>query len=165
MLHPTQWTVDPRYYPPCYLMNAAYPMTYSYNPSLYYGPMTYCCYPQPSMPYPINNSSYGPNYPACMSTARLNQTFRTLWEQHVFWTRELIISIAMDLPDQPQVTERLLRNVPDMADVFRNYYGNDIATQFSKLFKEHLILAAQLVQESKAGNSQVAAETEKKWLP
>ncbi|AIQ14457.1 acetylglutamate kinase [Paenibacillus durus] len=86
-----------------------------------------------------------------------------LWEQHVAWTRMLIISIAAGLPDEAQVTERLLRNVPDMAAVIKRYYGDEIASRFSALMKEHLVLAAQLVKAAKAGNTQAAAEAEKKW--
>ena len=48
---------------------------------------------------------------------QLNQEFRTLWEQHVAWTRMLIISIAEGLRDEKQVTDRLLRNADDMAAV------------------------------------------------
>ncbi|WP_220038275.1 hypothetical protein, partial [Pseudomonas syringae] len=59
----------------------------------------------------------------CISKAELelNQIFRTLWEQHVAWTRMLIISIAEGLSDEVLVTERLLRNPVDMAAVFRHY--------------------------------------------
>ncbi|TMV46437.1 acetylglutamate kinase [Paenibacillus mesophilus] len=88
---------------------------------------------------------------------------RTLWEQHVAWTRMLIISIASDLPDEALVTKRLLRNPPDMAAVFRRYYGDEIASQFNKLFTDHLVIPARLVKAAKAGDQKAAAEEEKKW--
>jgi hypothetical protein len=75
----------------------------------------------------------------------------------------LIISIAAGLPDEDLVTERLLRNPPDMAAVFRRYYDDGIASRFSSLMRDHLVLAAQLVKAAKASNSQAAAEAEKKW--
>jgi hypothetical protein len=75
----------------------------------------------------------------------------------------LIISIAASLPDEALVTERLLRNPPDMANVFRRYYGDEIAARFSSLMRDHLVLAAQLVKAAKAGNNQAATEAEKKW--
>ncbi|RKN85616.1 hypothetical protein [Paenibacillus ginsengarvi] len=75
----------------------------------------------------------------------------------------LIISIAEELRDEEFVTNRLLRNPSDMAAVFKRYYGDKIATQFNSLMREHLVLAAQLVKAAKAGNSQAAAEIEKKW--
>lgn len=126
--------------------------------------MNYVPYAQTSVPYlrnepvPLQHSGF-----ISKAEAELNQTFRTLWEQHVAWTRMLIISIAADLPDQAPVTERLLRNPPDMAAVFRRYYGDKIASQFSSLFRDHLVIAAQLVKAAKAGNSRAAAEAEKRW--
>ncbi|WP_240420823.1 acetylglutamate kinase [Paenibacillus periandrae] len=50
-----------------------------------------------------------------------------------------------------------------MAKVFKHYYGEEVATRFSSLFREHLVLAAQLVKAAKKGNKQEAEETEKKW--
>ncbi|UVI33094.1 acetylglutamate kinase [Paenibacillus spongiae] len=93
----------------------------------------------------------------------LNQAFRMLWEQHVAWTRMLIISIAEGLQDESAVTERLLQNPSDMAAVFRHYYGDQIASRFNQLMREHLLLADQLVKAAKAGDEQAAADAEKKW--
>ncbi|MNN33378.1 hypothetical protein D3C81_1471370 [compost metagenome] len=101
----------------------------------------------------------------CISKAeaQLNQTWRTLWEQHVAWTRMLIISIAGSLPDEKFVTERLLRNPPDMAAVIKKYYGDRVAAQFNQLFTEHLVIAAELVKVAKAGDQQAVANAEKRW--
>jgi len=103
---------------------------------------------------------------ACVSRAEmmLNREFRSLWEQHVAWTRMLIISIAENLPDEERVTERLLRNPSDMAAVFQRFYGERIAARFRDLFRKHLTLAAQLVKAAKAGNESEAAELEKQWF-
>jgi len=94
---------------------------------------------------------------------KLNQLFRTLWEQHVAWTRMLIISIAEGLADEAVVTERLLRNPTDMAQIFEHYYGKPVGDEFNRLFTQHLVLAAELVKEAKAGQTEAAAEAERKW--
>lgn len=86
-----------------------------------------------------------------------------LWEQHAVWTRGTIISIAEGLADEELVTQRLLRNPGDIAAVFRPLYGNEIAGRLDDLLTEHLVLAAQLVKESKAGDTTAAAETERRW--
>ncbi|SEP21315.1 hypothetical protein SAMN04487895_13039 [Paenibacillus sophorae] len=75
----------------------------------------------------------------------------------------VIISIAEGLPDEALVTERLLRNAPDMAAVLRRYYGDEIASRFSALMRDHFVLAAELVKAVKAGNNKAASEAEKKW--
>lgn len=93
----------------------------------------------------------------------LRNCFRLLWEQHVYWTRMTIISIAMDLPDVEPTTRRLLRNAPDFARLFGRFYGYRIAAEFQRLLKEHLVIAAELVKAAKAGNSKAADDAEKKW--
>jgi hypothetical protein len=164
MYYSTSWTSDPRYQYPFHAMNVVYPSTNPYNSRSHNGQMNYTPYAQPARPSFRNESVPIPNSAIISkSEAELNQVFRTLWEQHVAWTRMLIISIAEGLPDEKLVTERLLRNASDMAAVFRRYYGDEIATKFSSLMREHLVLAAQLVKAAKAGNSRAAAEAEKKW--
>lgn len=116
--------------------------------------------------------SYINNFPATRSSVpsgisisqvNLMNVMRMLWEQHVAWTRMLIISIAADLPDEDLVTKRLLRNVPDMAAVFKHFYGDEIANEFSNLMTDHLVFAAQLVKAAKNGDQSAAADAEKKW--
>lgn len=97
------------------------------------------------------------------SEAQLNQVLRNLWEQHVAWTRMTIISIVEGLADEKYVTARLLRNAPDMAAVFKKYYGERVAAKFNELLTDHLVIAAELVKAAKAGNQQAAANAEKRW--
>jgi hypothetical protein len=103
--------------------------------------------------------------PAGISKAEttLRNLWRTLWEQHVAWTRMLIISIAHSLPDEALVTKRLLRNPSDMAAVIKHFYGNERASKFSSLMTDHLAIAAQLVKAAKAGDQAATADAEKRW--
>ncbi|WP_258280743.1 acetylglutamate kinase [Clostridium sp. CM027] len=93
----------------------------------------------------------------------LRNIMRILWEQHIVWTRMTITSIIKDLPDVDFVTKRLLRNPTDFKLVLKPFYGDEIASQFSELFKSHLVIAAQLVKAAKAGYSKEAADAEKRW--
>lgn len=109
-----------------------------------------------------------PNYyPAaqCISRGKLAlmNHIRMLWEQHVMWTRLVILSIVFDLPDVDLVTSRLLRNPIDFENVLKIYYGETGAARFAELFKSHLVIAAQLVKAAKAGDNQAATDAEKKW--
>lgn len=97
------------------------------------------------------------------SQAKLNRCLRLLWEQHVYWTRLTIISIAFSLPDVNQVINRLLRNPKDFAEVLKHFYGEKIVSRFVDLFTAHLVIAAQLVRAAKAGNNKAVAEIEMKW--
>ena len=48
---------------------------------------------------------------------------RKLWSQHVYWTRFFIISTAEKLQDLKYVTNRLLENPGDFAEVLKLFYG------------------------------------------
>lgn len=100
-----------------------------------------------------------------MSDRRINliNTMRKLWEQHIMWTRSFIISTASDLGDLQLVTNRLLRNPGDFADVLETYYGREKANKFKLLLEQHLQIAGNLVNYAKAGDTQHADEERKKW--
>lgn len=109
------------------------------------------------------SSYYNDEWRLTGSEVRLRDQFRLLWEQHVYWTRMVIMGIVFDLPDLEQTTNRLLRNAPDFARVFCHFYGNEIASQFESLLRDHLVIAAELVKAAKAGKSKAAARAEKRW--
>ncbi len=94
---------------------------------------------------------------------RVSDTNRRLWTEHVLWTRFFIISTAFCLPDLPFVTKRLLKNPRDFADEFRPFYGEQTATRFEKLLAEHLLIAAQLVNAAKSGDTAEVEKQRKKW--
>lgn len=98
-----------------------------------------------------------------ISQVRLINKFRMLWEEHDIWTRSTIVSITFSLPDLDFVIKRLLRNPADFGRVFALFYGPKIGAKFAHLLRVHLVLAAQLVEASKAGNTAAAAEIERKW--
>lgn len=79
------------------------------------------------------------------------------------WTRSFIVSDAADLPDLQMVTQRLLRNPTDFANELRKYYGNANADRFENLLREHLLIAADLVNAAKAGKTQEANEQRAIW--
>jgi len=93
----------------------------------------------------------------------LRDDMRLLWEQHVYWTRMTIISIANSLPDEDATTKRLLRNAKDFENAFRPFYGSKVAREFGRLITDHLVIAAELVKAAKAGNKTAAANAEKRW--
>lgn len=97
------------------------------------------------------------------SEIELSNKIRELWEQHTVWTRATIVSMVFGLPDVNFVTNRLLQNPEDFGNIFRLYYGDRIASRLKDLIREHLVIAAQLVNAAKAGDNKTAAEIEKRW--
>ncbi len=93
----------------------------------------------------------------------LRDTLRMLWEQYSVWTRLAIMNVVAGSPDQDLVIARLLRNPKDFEKALRPFYGDKVAAEFRKLLTDHLVIAAELVKASKAGNTNAAADTEKRW--
>lgn len=93
----------------------------------------------------------------------LNKEFRKLWIQHIYRTRFFIISTASDLPDLPYVTKWVLENPGDFACLLKEFYGEERANIFKKLFTEHLTIAADLVNAIKNNDRQKTESTRKKW--
>ena len=120
--------------------------------------------------YPIfpNYGYYPQNYSiisGCINKSKLKliNHIRMLWEQHITWTRIVIMSIVHNLPDTQLNIERLLRNPIDFQKTLVPFYGNRIALRFKDLLADHLTIAAELVNAAKSGNKQAAADAEKRW--
>ena len=67
------------------------------------------------------------------TTTKLKMEERRLWSEHVFWTRNLIISDIANLPDKQAVLQRLLRNQDDIGNSIKPYYGDKVGNQLTKL--------------------------------
>lgn len=97
----------------------------------------------------MNNSNRIYTYPNnyCISTNEVNllKSMNLAWEQHIIWTRMLLISIAENLKDLDATQARLLQNPKDIANIFRTYYGNTIANTIENLLTEHLIIGKDLI--------------------
>ncbi len=112
----------------------------------------------------INASSHNP-YDYWLSINQLNliENMNLAWIEHILWTRMLLISIAEDLNDLDATQNRLLKNPKDIADIFRKYYGNNIANTIQKLLTEHLVIGKDLIVALKNKNEKLAQELNKKW--
>lgn len=89
---------------------------------------------------------------------------RKLWSQHVYWTRFFIISTAEKLQDLKYVTNRLLENPGDFAEVLKLFYGEKKADEFKKLLTEHLQIAGDLVNADKNMNTSKADDLQQKMV-
>lgn len=93
----------------------------------------------------------------------LRDLLRKLWSQHVYWTRMFIISTAAGLPDTELVTARLLQNPADFAEALTPFYGARNADRFQALLRQHLLIAGDLVNAAKAGNTAAVGEKRREW--
>ena len=93
----------------------------------------------------------------------LRQGMRSLWEDHVSWTRLAIISLTTDSPDTKATVARLLRNQSDTGNAIKPYYGAKAGTGLTQLLREHILIAADLVAAAKAGDKAKLATEQTAW--
>ena len=89
--------------------------------------------------------------------ADFHDAMRKLWEDHIVWTREFIVSFVADQPDLTVVTDRLLTNQDDIGEAVKPFYGNAAGEQLSALLREHILGAAALLDAAKNGGDVAAA--------
>lgn len=103
------------------------------------------------------------SYWVSMNQVQLLKQMNLVWEQHIMWTRMLLISIAENLKDLEATQARLLRNPKDIADVFRRFYGNVVANRIQQLLTEHLTIGKDLIVALKNKNQEEATRLNTKW--
>jgi hypothetical protein len=95
--------------------------------------------------------------------AELHTAMRKLWEDHITYTRNYIISALGDLDDQKAVVDRLMKNQEDIGGAVEPYYGADAGAKLTKLLKEHISQAADVVGAAKAGDNDKLKTLQEKW--
>ena len=75
----------------------------------------------------------------------LRSAMHKLWEDHVVWTRNVILNIIDGLPGTEQAVARLLKNQDDIGNAIKPFYGNAAGEQLTRLLKEHITIAADLL--------------------
>ena len=113
--------------------------------------------------YIYPNDAQNESYWVSMNQVQLLKQMNLVWEQHIMWTRMLLISIAENLKDLEATQARLLRNPKDIADVFRRFYGNAVANRIQQLLTEHLVIGKELIVALKNKNQEEATKLNTKW--
>jgi hypothetical protein len=88
---------------------------------------------------------------------------RRLWEDHVTWTRLAIISLTSDTPDTEASVGRLLQNQTDIGDAIEPFYGEAAGQELTRLLRDHILIAADLVAAARAGDEPAIAEAQSRW--
>lgn len=91
------------------------------------------------------------------------ENFRNLsenvWNSHVFYTRNAILSILSGTEDLDDAVDRLMRNQDDIGMLMEPHYGEDTVEQFVDLLKKHISIAGELVKAAKNNEDLVPWQT------
>jgi hypothetical protein len=102
------------------------------------------------------------NYPSPAAN-ELRTNMRKLWEDHITWTRNVILCLADNLPGADQAVERLLKNQDDIGNAIKPVYGEDAGKKLAALLHDHIVIAADVVKAAKASDNAALDAANKKW--
>ena len=95
---------------------------------------------------------------------QLRMAMHKLWEDHIVWTRNVILNIMDDLPGTEQAVNRLLQNQDDIGNAVKPFYGEAGGKELTRLLREHITVAAELLKAAKASNNSAFDAANKKWF-
>jgi hypothetical protein len=88
---------------------------------------------------------------------------RKLWEDHITWTRLAIISLTTASPDTEATVGRLLQNQTDIGDAIKPFYGDAAGDELTRLLRDHIFIAADIIAAAKAGDAAGVADGQARW--
>lgn len=88
---------------------------------------------------------------------------RRLWEDHIVWTRHVVVSFIAGTPDLNAGLDRLLRNQDDIGDAIKPFYGEAAGESLSALLREHILIAADVLAAAKANDADALADAQDRW--
>jgi hypothetical protein len=92
-----------------------------------------------------------------------HDAMRKLWEDHITWTRLAIVSLSNGLPDTDPTVQRLLQNQADIGNALKPYYGEQAGDQLTALLRDHILIAAQIIQAARNGDTAAQNDAIARW--
>jgi hypothetical protein len=92
-----------------------------------------------------------------------HDAMRKLWEDHVTWTRLAIVTFAAGYGGFGATAARLLENQEDIGDAIKPFYGAEAGDQLTALLRDHILIAVEILQAAKAGDTAAVEEASARW--
>ncbi len=99
-----------------------------------------------------------------ISRQAFNADMRKLWEDHITWTRLYIVSALGGLADKDATAQRLLQNQTDIGNAIKPFYGDAAGAKLTALLRDHILVAAELIDAAKAGDKPKQDAATKRWF-
>jgi len=110
--------------------------------------------------------SHADAHGATATRTAFHDAMRVLWEDHIVWTRQFIVSAATEaenLPDTGPTVDRLLANQTDIGNAIKPFYGEAAGDALTELLREHILTAADIIAAAKAGDGEAVEAASAAW--
>ena len=110
--------------------------------------------------------SHADAHGATATRTAFHDAMRKLWEDHIVWTRQFIVSAATEaenLPDTGPTVDRLLANQTDIGNAIKPFYGEAAGDALTALLREHILTAADIIAAAKAGDADAVKAASAAW--
>jgi hypothetical protein len=110
--------------------------------------------------------SHADAHGATANRTAFHDAMRKLWEDHIIWTRQFIVSAATEvenLPDTGPTVDRLLANQTDIGNAIKPFYGEAAGDALTVLLREHILTAADIIAAAKAGDGEAVEAASAAW--
>jgi hypothetical protein len=110
--------------------------------------------------------SHADAHGATATRTAFHDAMRELWEDHIVWTRQFIVSAATEaenLPDTDATVARLLANQTEIGNAIKPFYGDAAGDALTALLRDHILTAADIIAAAKAGDGDAVDAGVAKW--
>jgi hypothetical protein len=104
------------------------------------------------------------------SAVSFHDSMRKLWEDHITWTRNVIISFEVNVPDSSATLpdlgaalDRLFQNQVDIGNAIKPYYGDALGSELTSLLHDHIAIAGEILQAVKTGDTAAYEDANARW--
>lgn len=74
------------------------------------------------------------------------------WSNQIIYTKNYMISLMNNLPDQDLVYDRLITNQDNIGNILSPYYTQDVIDRLVGLLKEYVAIVKELIQAAMSGS-------------
>jgi hypothetical protein len=93
----------------------------------------------------------------------LRQSMRELWADHVIWTRNYIVAAVAGDASAASALDRLMKNQEELGNAVAPYYGAPAGAQLTRLLKDHISIAGEVVAAAKANETAKLQDADRRW--